>query len=476
LGANEAGSGPAADGGGDGSTPDRGPDVSTPNSGPDASTPDSGPDGSTPDSGPDGSTPDRGPDVSTPDRGPDVSTPNSGPDASTPNSGPDVSTPNSGPDGGTPDSGLDGSGRLHVVRGQNGQLGHLVDGSGHNVQLRGVDRFGTETDCNTFNKAGGGPQGPFDQSDIDAIKAWKANAVRVPLNEGCWLGTQNQPNYRKSVEDWVDLITANQLIAIVDLHWSTPSTQSSQAAMSNSPGQQAMADAYNSIDFWKGIATTFAKNGNVIFDLYNEPNVSDWTCWLVGGNNCGGANFDVAGMAQMLKAVRSAGASNVVIMGGVSYAGDITKWQEAVEKIPTLPAPNDGLTLDNIAASVHVYDFNSVWSGCPSQFNGYATTCYSAKTTADKQGISPVIAAGYPVIVGETGISVFSSDPAPYSSAQAQELATWFDNMLTWLDQNEQSYVAWSWNNDGAPHLLNDYSGTPSPTFGVTYQGHLAKF
>ena len=353
-----------------------------------------------------------------------------------------------GGDGSNPDSGPYGSGRLHVVRGQNGQLGHLVDGSGHNVQLRGVDRFGTETDCNTFNKAGGGPQGPFDQSDIDTIKAWKVNAVRVPLNEGCWLGTQNQPNYRKAVEDWVDLITANQLIAIVDLHWSTPSTPSSQAAMSNSTGQQAMADAYNSIDFWKGIATTFAKNANVIFDLYNEPNVSDWTCWLVGGNNCGGANFDVAGMAQMLKAVRSAGASNVVV----------------------------SLTLDNIAASVHVYDFNSLWSGCPSQFNGYATTCYSAQTTANKQGISPVIAAGYPVIVGETGISVFSGDPTPYSSTQAQELATWFDNMLTWLDQNEQSYVAWSWNNDGAPHLLDDYSGTPSPTFGVTYQGHLAKF
>jgi hypothetical protein len=387
-----------------------------------------------------------------------------------------VPAADSGADGSTHDSGSTGiAGTLRVVRGQNGQPGHLVNGSGQNVQLRGVDRFGTETDCNTFNSTGGGPQGPFDQSDIDAIKTWNVNAVRVPLNEGCWLGTQKQPNYRKAVEDWVDLITANGLIAIVDLHWSTPSMQSSQAAMSNSPSQQAMADTYNSIDFWTSVATTFAQNANVIFDLYNEPNVNDWTCWLTGGNNCGGANFDVAGMAPMLKAVRSAGAGNVVIMGGISYAGDITKWQETVETIPNLPAPNDGLSLDNVAASVHVYDFNSLWSGCPSQFNGYGTTCYSAQTTADNQGISSVIAAGHPVIVGETGISVFSNAPAPYSSTQAQELATWFDGMLTWLDQNEQSYVAWSWNNDGSPHLLDDYSGTPSPTFGVTYRAHLAK-
>jgi hypothetical protein len=274
----------------------------------------------------------------------------------------------------------------------------------------------------------------------------------------------------------VSLITSNGLVAIVDLHWSTPSMQSSQAAMSHSPGQQAMADTYNSIDFWTGVATAFANNGNVIFDLYNEPNVTDWTCWLTGGNQCGGANFEVAGMAQMLKAVRSAGASNVVIMGGLAYAGDLSMWQKTVETIPTLAAPLDGLTLDNVAASVHVYDFNSVWSGCPSQFNGYATTCYSGQKTADNQGISSVVAAGYPVIAGETGISVFNSNPAPYSSAQAQELATWFDNVLTWLDQKGQSYVAWAWNDDGTPHLITDYSGTPAPTFGVTYKAHLATF
>jgi hypothetical protein len=48
--------------------------------------------------------------------------------------------------------------------------------------------------------------------------------------------------------------------------------------------------------------------------------------------------------------------------------------------------------------------------------------------------------------------------------------------VLTWLDQKGQSYIAWSWNDDGTPHLLTNYSGTPSPTFGVAYKAHLATF
>jgi hypothetical protein len=400
----------------------------------------------------------------------------SGDDGSTSN-GHDAGSKGDGGDAGSAsDGGTTINGGLHVVRGQGGQPGHLVDGSNQNVQLRGVDRFGTETDCTAFDNAGGGPQGPFDQGDIDAIKSWKANAIRVPLNEGCWLGTQKQPNYQKAVQDWVNLVTTSGLIAIVDLHWSTPSMQASQAAMSNSPGQQAMADTYNSVAFWTGVATAFKGNSNVIFDLYNEPNVNDWTCWLTGGSSCGGANFDVAGMAQLLKTVRATGATNVVIMGGIAYAGDLTQWQATVAKIPTLPAPNDGLSLDNVAASVHVYDFNSAWSGCPSQFNGYASTCNTAQKDADNQGISSVLSAGYPIVMGEMGISVFSSNPAPYSATQATELSTWFEGMLTWADQQGQSYVAWSWNDDGTPHLVTDYSGTPTPTFGTTYQAHLAKF
>src|SRR5580658_8528658 len=60
----------------------------------------------------------------------------------------------------------------------------LVNGSGATVQLRGVDRSGTEYAC---IQGWGIFDGPSDQASIDAMLAWNVNAVRVPLNEDCWL-------------------------------------------------------------------------------------------------------------------------------------------------------------------------------------------------------------------------------------------------------------------------------------------------
>lgn len=30
--------------------------------------------------------------------------------------------------------------------------------------------------------------GPVDQASVDAMKTWNLHAVRIPLNEQCWLG------------------------------------------------------------------------------------------------------------------------------------------------------------------------------------------------------------------------------------------------------------------------------------------------
>ena len=46
--------------------------------------------------------------------------------------------------------------------------------------------------------------------------------------------------------------------------------------------------------------------------------------------------------------------------------------------------------------------------------------------------------------------------------------------MLTWLDGQQQSYLAWDWNTEASPLLITNFTGTPTPYFGVTYQAHLA--
>ena len=36
--------------------------------------------------------------------------------------------------------------------------------------------------------------GPVDDASIDAIKSWNMNAVRVPMNEHCWLNINGVPS------------------------------------------------------------------------------------------------------------------------------------------------------------------------------------------------------------------------------------------------------------------------------------------
>jgi hypothetical protein len=390
----------------------------------------------------------------------------------------DASAP---PDSSTAEAGGGYTG-LHVVMGAGGAPGHIVDGSGAVVQLHGADRSGTEYSC--LN--GGFFDGPADQAGIDSIKTWQINAIRVPLNADCWLGINGVPpassgaNYQSAISTWVNLITSNGLVAIVDLHWTAPGTYLANA-------QTPMADADHAPMFWSQVAATFASNGSVIFDLFNEPYIMDWGCWLDGvsttaapcaewnGTMAAGSSYAVAGMASLLQAVRNAGAKNVVILGGLAYSNNMSEWVTSVNAIPMLPAPLDGISIENVAASWHIYDFNSEQSGCPSQYNMYSGTCNSAAMTATSSFATDVLSAGFPVLIGESGISAYSQTTAAlFTAAQATDLKTWYDGILTWMDGQQQSYLAWSWNTDTPPVLISDYTGTPSPYFGTTYQAHLA--
>jgi hypothetical protein len=177
--------------------------------------------------------------------------------------------------------------------------------------------------------------------------------------------------------------------------------------------------------------------------------------------------------------VRGAGAQNVVILGGLGYSSDMSQWVTSVNGIPSLPAPLDGIGIENVAASWHAYDFNSEQSGCPSQYNGYSTslTCNTAQVTAMNTSATSVLAAGFPLIIGESGISAYSaSTAASFTATQITDLEGWYDNLLTWAEMQGQGYLAWSWNTDTPPVLLTDYTGTPTQDFGVTYQAHLKQF
>jgi endoglucanase len=322
----------------------------------------------------------------------------------------------------------------------------LVNSSGTRVMLHGVNRSGTEYACVQGN---GIFDGPSDQASITAMKSWNVNAVRVPLNEACWnaesyvnsayAGT----NYINAIKAYVSLLNSNGLVAILDLHWTDGLYTGSSSGCSSAQAtcQKPMPDAAQAIPFWTSVASTFKGNNAVVFDLFNEPYASratgntatGWQCWLSGGT-CSGIGYQVAGMQSMVNAVRSTGASNVIMLGGEEYSNDLTSW------LANKPTDPDG----NLVASWHSYNFNT----CSSQ------SCWTSQ-------VAPV-AASVPVVAGEIGENDCASG--------------YITPLMNWLDSEHIGYLAWAWNADFAcssgPGLVTDYTGTPT-NYGAGYKAHL---
>jgi hypothetical protein len=329
-----------------------------------------------------------------------------------------------------------------------------VDSTGQRVVLHGVDRSGTEYMCVQGN---GIFDGAHHQAAVSAMLTWDVNAVRVPLNEACWNGESYVnpayagANYQNAIKAYVHLLNANGIVAILDLHWTDGAYTGPSAGCSSAQAvcQKPMPDAAQAVGFWTSVAQAFKGNNAVIFDLFNEPYASratgsatsGWQCWLDGGT-CPGISYQVAGMQSLVNAVRSTGASNVIMLGGEEYANDLGTPGSASDPsiLNFLPTDPD----HNLAVSWHSYNFNT----CSSQ------SCWTSQ-------VAPVIAQ-VPVIAGEIG---------------ENDCADGYVNpLMSWLDSASTSYLAWAWNADfncsSGPGLISDYTGTPTG-YGAGVKTHL---
>jgi endoglucanase len=332
--------------------------------------------------------------------------------------------------------------RLHVSGNK------LVNANGSPVVLHGVDRSGTEYQC---VQGRGIFAGPADQASVTAMKNWGVNAVRIPLNEACWNGEHYVDpafaglKYRAAIEAYVSLLNSDGIVAILDLQWTDGlyTGNSSGCSSAEATCQKPMPDAAESIPFWSSVAGAFKGEGAVIFDLFNEPypdralpaETAAWPCWRNGGSSCSpGIGYDVAGMQTLVNTVRAAGAGNVIMLGGLDYANDLTEW------LKYEPVDPD----HNLVASWHSYSFNS----CNNM------SCWT-------QQIAPVIAS-VPLIAGEIGETDCGDD--------------YVDPLMAYLDSKSASYLAWAWNASfsctSGPGLITSYSGTPT-AYGAGYEAHL---
>lgn len=346
----------------------------------------------------------------------------------------------------------------------------LVDEHGSTVSLLGVNRVSPEYAC-TYGEIASGPlpghQGynPLDAADAAAIASWHPTAVRLPLNEDCWLGQHGMPaspltpsSYRQAIVDYVNLLHAQGLYVILDLHWSNPANLPNGQGLHPLPGPTAP-------EFWESVAETFAGDGAVVFDAFNEPydpsirgdpsHPVTWTCWRDGGCEVPaapdtqppdpGQTYVAVGMQEIVDAMRSTGATQPIMLGGLEYSNDLSGWLAHEPDDPE----------DALVASFHNYT--------PQECNTEA--CW------DEQ-VAPV-AAAVPVVAGE-----FGEMDCPSSGLDPDN----FDNtFMRWADAHGVGYLGWGWvipdppRDCSTPYLISDYDGTPVDPNGTALHAHLAR-
>jgi endoglucanase len=348
---------------------------------------------------------------------------------------------------------------------------HFVNEDGQTIRLLGVDAPSTEYAC---DQGWGYSSEPLTEATALAIASWHADSVRVPLNEDCWLGLNGQPSYgtqagyQQAIESWVADLNAAGLSVILDLHWSAPGTV-------NADGQRPMPNDHSAA-FWTSVAAVFKDNPAVVFDAFNEPYspaangdsslAVSWSCWRNGGCPVpvasDGSTVDdsdtyvAVGLQALVTAIRATGASQPILLGGLSYANDLSGW---IANEPTDP--------DNqLAASFHNYYGES----CD------GTACWNSTVAT--------VAAQVPVVTGEFDQGYDCADPPTAPSS----LTTFDQTFMNWADQNGVSYLAWGWwvlgntsttcsalGGGGDNYaLISDYSGTAVSPDGLNLYLHLA--
>jgi aryl-phospho-beta-D-glucosidase BglC (GH1 family) len=307
----------------------------------------------------------------------------------------------------------------------------LVDQNGETVRLIGVNRPGLEYQCVESNEFFAGPTGG---ASIKAMKSWKINSVRLLLNESCWLGINEvkpslggQP-YRDAVRGFVQRLQRAGLYVILDLHWAAPGTHTAT-------GLIPMADADHAGEFWRSVAAEYRDDRSIVFDAYNEPHDIDWKCWRQGcdAHDHWFGDYRAAGMSELVEAIRSTGAKQPIMLGGLDWAHDMRGW---LAHVPADPA-------NAIVAANHSYGDKACRRQC-------------------RAGLV-AIAQRYPLVTGELG--------------EKDCRHNYVDSYMRWADRYGISYLGWAWflaDCGSGPALIKSYDGTPTQ-FGIGFKNHLVE-
>lgn len=313
----------------------------------------------------------------------------------------------------------------------------LEDPDGNEVWLQGVNAGGMETIPNGAQET---------KSTVVAIDEWKANCIRLPINEAHWFGTgvyspdDGGKAFRDACDKIVRLAANRGAYVVIDLH-------------------RFRAPKAEHVAFWKDCAAHYKDHPAVLFDLFNEPHGISWEVWRNGGwvGEAGKVDesafltaeekkknqgFESVGMQALVDAVRSTGAKNVVIAGGLHWANDLTGIESAaIEKGEAKSYRLDEKGGNGIMYAWHTYHWHKGWAR-----------------------ILPV-AAKHPIFLGEVGAAP-REEMTFIPFEQKEDPYTFAPDMLGFIQKHRINWTGWCFHPKAGPCMIKSWDYDPTPYWG----------
>ncbi len=304
----------------------------------------------------------------------------------------------------------------------------LHDEEGNEVWLQGLNAGGLETIASDEQAI---------RSVVEGIENWNSNCVRLPINETYWYGNGTYQDdggefYRSQVDKAVRLAANRGAYLVIDLH-------------------RFRAPKQVHADFWKDCAARYKDHPAVMFDVFNEPHGISWEVWRNGGfvaqqgkhdesaflseaEKKANSGFESVGMQGLVDAVRSTGAKNIIIAGGIWWCNDL----RGVVNGYAL----EDKTGNGIMYSWHTYHWHDGW----------------------EKKVLPV-AEKYPIFLGEVGADVINFSFVPKEEVQ-ENAYTWVPDMLGFIQKYKINWTGWCFHPRASPILISDWEYTPTPFWG----------
>jgi len=268
----------------------------------------------------------------------------------------------------------------------------------------------------------------FGTAELQAAVANHANLVRFQVSE-YGLDPSNPeytPDYISSIQNAVEMARSLGLYVIISLQSESAAGQIAANNRCPLPDAGALTD-------WTQLASLFAGDTGIMFELYNEPGPSataaGWSEWLNGGNLVYGKQIGdsctAVGMQQLVDQIRAEGADNVIIvpaLGGETNLAGIPTLNDPAN--PSDPQLAYGIHYPNLTIGVTAWD--------------QAFGNFSAKA---------------PVIVTEWDAAGITGGCTPNTPAQSVE-------MLTYLASKRIGIVGFALDLPGT--IVQDYTYAPT--------------